>query len=143
MEQLNKLYDLADSNNIAVHDYRMGDIGLSAASIKFSNKLGIFLDYKQISTVAEEKVLLSHELGHCETGAMHNVSSTWETKTRNEYRADKWAVHQLIPFHSLQNAFICGYTEVWQLAEYFNVTEDFIRTTYRIYQNEGLLSPSV
>ena len=33
-----------------------------------------------------------------------------------------------------------GCSEVWQLAEYFWVTEDFIRETIEIYKQEGKLS---
>ena len=32
-----------------------------------------------------------------------------------------------------------GYTEVWQLAEQFGVTEDFIRRADYIYRCEGLI----
>ena len=54
-----------------------------------------------------------------------------------EERATRWAVQELIPADKLLSAFKNGYTEVWQLAEYFNVTENFIKDTIRVHKVKG------
>ena len=140
MHNLIDLYNLAYDKNITVFDFRMTNLDMDAVSIKVSNTIGIFLDYKQIDTTAKEKYLLAHELGHCETGTLHKITSPFELKIKNEYRADRWAVYEIIPFNKLSDAVNNGVTEPWQLAEYFNVPEDFIYTAYKIYSNEGLIS---
>ena len=79
----------------------------------------------------------AHELGHHETGSFYKLKSTFETRQRMEERATRWAVQELIPADKLLSAFKKGYTEVWQLAEYFNVTENFIKDTIRIHRVKG------
>lgn len=140
MQNLIDLYTFAYDKNIKVYDYRMTGLDMDAVSIKTPNAIGIFLDYKQIDTSAKEKHLLGHELGHCETGALHKINSPFELKIKNEYLADRWAVHNIIPFNKLSDAINKGNTETWQLAEYFNVPEEFIHTAYKHYKNEGLIS---
>ena len=48
-------------------------------------------------------------------------------RQRHENRADKWAVTALIPVDALDDAVADGCTEVWELAERFQVTEEFVR----------------
>ena len=50
-----------------------------------------------------------------------------------ENRADKWAVRQIISVEDLDTAIAAGYTEIWQLAEYFDVTEQFMRKAVCLY----------
>lgn len=99
----------------------------------------ILMDYGLIASGASERVHLAHELGHCATGSFYKPYSKLDIRGRHEYRANKWAIHKLVPFCSLNKALKQGATEVWELAEYFNVTEDFIRAAIFLYQSEGKL----
>ncbi|MBR6513505.1 MAG: ImmA/IrrE family metallo-endopeptidase [Clostridia bacterium] len=78
-------------------------------------------------TEAQRKVHLAHEIGHCMTGAFYRPYSPLETRSRCEYRANMWMIEHILPKQSLEAAFVQGITEVWELAEYFGVTEDIIR----------------
>lgn len=69
--------------------------------------------------------------------AFYNISSTFETRERQEERATRWAVHELVPADELKAAFDEGYTEIWQLAEYFDVSEDFMRDVIRVHTVKG------
>ena len=62
-----------------------------------------------------------------------------DIRERHEYRADKWAVHKILPLNDVLNAIHSGCTEIWQLAEYFDMPDDFIARAIQIYQNEELL----
>ena len=93
----------------------------------------IGMDPFQIETSAQERVHLAHELGHCKTGSFYNVYSSLDIREKQEKKADRWAVMQLIPATELKKALLSGVTEVWELAEYFDVTEDFIRKAIEIY----------
>ncbi len=96
------------------------------------------MDPFQIETAAEERVHLAHELGHCETGSFYNVYSTLDIRGKQERRADGWAISRLMPFYELKNALNAGITEVWELAEYFDVTEDFIHKAVRYYREKNI-----
>lgn len=93
------------------------------------------MDPFRIETTAQERVHLAHELGHCETGSFYNVYSSLDVREKQEKRADRWAVSHLVPAEKFRRALSMGIVEVWELAEYFDVTEDFIRKAAQIYKN--------
>lgn len=132
------LFEYADKNEIFV-EYRKipNNKSLSTSAL---GKNFIALDYSLLFDTVSERVHLTHELGHCTTGGFYNIYSPYDVREKYENRANKWAVHKLIPFEELQEAFSNGIIERWELAEYFEVTEDFIDTVIQIYQNEGLLA---
>ncbi len=93
----------------------------------------IGMDPFRIETSSQERVHLAHELGHCETGSFYNVYSSLDIREKHENRADRWAVTRLVPVEELEYAVNNGFTEIWELAEYFGVTEDFIKKAADIY----------
>lgn len=137
---MNHIYDLYEeveqSNDIELFYY---DVGTPSVIIEEQQQYGIFLDLNCIHTLSEEVVCLAHEISHAQTGTTHSVYSPLQLVSKNEYKANKKAVHKLIPFSDLMKALDEGVIEVWELAEYFEVTESFITLTLQIYQNEGRL----
>ena len=126
----------AESENIPVF---YGNIPLTKSmSVNHNGKSYIAIDPNLVESSADGKVKIAHELGHCETGSFYTRHSPLDVLEKHEYRADKWAAHRLIPPESLADAIKDGYTEPWQLAEKFDVTEEFIRRTIYIYQCEGV-----
>lgn len=97
------------------------------------------MDPFRIETTAQERVHLAHELGHCETGSFYNVYSTLDIREKQEEKADRWAVSRLVPAEEFVKALNTGMVEVWELAEYFEVTEDFIRKAAEIYKIKNIL----
>lgn len=141
MTMLAELYETAYLNDITVMSFEMNEA--EALSVMTENEdCYIALDPHKLKSVADETVKLAHDLGHCMTGAFYNRYSKFNSISQKEYRADKWAVHKLLPFYKLQEAFENGIVEVWKLAEYFEVTEDFIETALLVYRNEGALEVS-
>lgn len=130
------LYNEMIDNGIMLFDYRQN--GSPAATICIDGTCGVFLDSRALDTVAKEKTVVAHECGHCFTGATHTVYSPYDIIEKHEYKANKWAAHHLIPPDELSQALHDGYTEPWQLADYFGVTEDFIERVLEIYQREQL-----
>lgn len=61
------------------------------------------------------------------TGATHEVNSPFDLVAKHEYKADKWAIERALSVVELDDAVAEGHTEIWDLAEYFCVTEDFMR----------------
>ena len=97
------------------------------------------MDPFRIETTAQERVHLAHELGHCETGSFYNVYSSLDVREKQEKRADLWAVSRLVPADEFINVLTSGLVEIWELAEYFNVTEEFIHKAIEIYKVKNVL----
>lgn len=89
-------------------------------------------------TEAQERTQLAHEIGHCETGSFYSRYIKVDSRQRHENRADKWAVKKMISAEALDEAVAQGYTELWNLAEHFNVTEDFIKKAVCLYTHGNL-----
>lgn len=122
---MNRLFQIAQEAGIAV-EYCNIPIN---ESISVQDDAGNFvlMDYSLIASGAKERTHLAHELGHCETGSFYNRYSGLDIRQKHENRADKWAIAQLVPKDELEQAVAKGYTELWELAEYFDVSEDFMK----------------
>ena len=131
---MSDLYDIAEKSNIAVHNFKMK----KAKAVSVPGNIG--LDESKMENEAEKTVCFAHELGHQFKNAFYDISSTFETRERQEARATRWAVNELVPVDELLKAFKTGHTEIYDLAEYFNVTEEFIRNAFYIYEVSGELN---
>jgi len=87
----------------------------------------IVINPNMVKAKSDETVSLAHEVGHCVTGSFYNIYSPLDRRERHEHNADVWAIKKLLPFIEMEGAMRAGYVEVWELADYFGVTEDFIR----------------
>ena len=74
-----------------------------------------------------------HELGHVATGALHKVDSPYELAERSEYRAIRWAAENYLTAEAFQDAFDSGFTESWQLSEYFDLPEADVQSALRYW----------
>ncbi len=124
---LNEVYQAVESHGIKILDFSTEE----APSLSVDGYIGIDVD--KFATTAEEKVCLAHEAGHCETGSFYNIESSLDVRGKHELNADKWAVKKLIPKDELEKGFRDGDTEIWQIAERFDVTEDFVRKALYIH----------
>lgn len=97
------------------------------ATVRDQAYYAVFLDFSQIGSIRLLRGVCCHELGHLATGALHKVSSPYELAERSEHRAIRWAAERFLPREDLEEAFHSGYTQVWELAEYFDLPEDDIR----------------
>lgn len=135
--ELIDLYAYAEDHNIRVDDLPL--YPAKAMSIQLEDgTCAIAIDYSQITTTAEEKTMLGHEIAHCKTGSFYNPHSPCDVPQKHEHCADKWEVIELIPKDELDKAVSCGIIEIWELAEYFNVTEDFMRKAVCWYEKGTL-----
>lgn len=136
-----ELYDLAENEDVTVASFDL--INREALSMMDpTGRCFVAIDPDRLSSTADEKTKLAHELGHCVTGSFYNVYSSCDSRQRYENRADKWAIKKLIPKDELEKAVSYGYTEAWQLADFFGVTEAFIRKAVSLYHYGNLYSIS-
>ena len=126
------LYHLARKENIEVISFPMAENG-SMSILREDGLCFIGMDASVQDGGIQERVHLSHELGHCATGSFYNCYAAMDSRQRHENRANKWAIQALIPVEKLDDAIAEGCTEVWELAERFQVTEDFIRRAVCLY----------
>ena len=130
--QVKNLYDLARQQNIEVLSYPMPENGSMSVMLE-DGSCFIGIDEGLRDGGVQERVHLSHELGHCVTGSFYNIHAAIDCRQRHENRANKWAIQTLIPVEALDDAIAQGCTEVWELADRFQVTEDFIRKAVCYY----------
>lgn len=126
------LYDYAQEQNIEVIRYPMRTNGSMSIMLE-DGSCFIGIDKSVQDGGAQERIHISHELGHCITGSFYNIYATVDHRQRHENRADKWAIGQLIPVDDLDEAVAEGCCEIWDLAERFGVTEDFMKKAVCFY----------
>lgn len=132
MKELRSLYRLAERRGIEIVPFSLPETG----SLSIQDEDGacyIGMDDSHSFTQAEERTHLAHELGHCMTGSFYSRHTAVDSRQRHENRADKWSVRRLIPKPAFDAAVAEGYTELWQLADYFGVTEDLIKKAVCLY----------
>ena len=130
--ELSALYDIAAQQNIPVVSFPLEKTG----SLSYMDDRGscfIGMDPKIRDGSVRERVHLSHELGHCVTGSFYNRYAAVDSRRRHEDRADKWAIRMLLTVDQLDDAIAEGCTELWQLAERFGVTEEFVKKAVCLY----------
>lgn len=137
MTDLLELYRAADVAGVTVDAFRL-DSRESIALQDGDGSCYIAIDPFKLESIADEKTKLAHELGHCVTGSFYNRYSTSDVRQQHENRADKWAIRKMISEKELDAAVADGHTELWDLAEHFGVTEDFMRKVVCWYKYGSL-----
>ena len=131
------LYDIARQHNIEVVECPLPQNG-SLSIMDENGKCYIGIDKSVIDGDALERVHMGHELGHCTTGSFYSIHTAVDSRQRHENRADKWAINNLVPIQELDEAVAKGCTEIWELAERFGVTEQFIKKAVCYYVHGNL-----
>ena len=137
MKEMRSLYRLAERRGIDVVSFPLPDTGSMSVQCD-SDNCYIGMDNSRDFTEAEKRTHLAHELGHCVTGSFYNAYATVDHRRRHENRSDKWAIKKLIPKDELDEAIENGCTEVWELAEWFGVTEEYIKKAVCYYTHGNL-----
>ena len=132
MQSVLSLYETAAQQNIEVLQYPMQENGSMSIMLE-DGTCYIGIDRAVQDGDIQERVHLSHELGHCITGSFYNRYAAIDHRQRHENRADKWAIRHLIPVEDLDEAVANGASELWELAELFGVTEQFMKKAVCYY----------
>ena len=121
MFEISDFYQYCRKNDVDVIPY----VGCPqpGATIRDQGFYAVFLDFSKIRTTRLLRGVCYHELGHIATGALHKVDSPYELVERSEYRANRWAAERFLTQEAFREAFSLGYTELWQLSEYFDLPE--------------------
>ena len=125
MFEISDFYDYCKQHDVDVIPY--DGCPKEGATIRDAGCYAVFLDFTKIKSTRLLRGVCYHELGHVATGALHKVDSPFELAERSEYRANRWAAETFLTEDSFREAFSAGFTELWQLEEYFDLPEANIR----------------
>ncbi len=89
--------------------------------------LHIIVLNNNLKSQREIRLTLLHELGHFFTGTFYKHEMEYLYIDKCEYKALKWATTFLMPKQEVEKAIKKGIKEVWELAEYFDVPEEWVR----------------
>ena len=126
MFEISNFYDYCKRNQVDVIPY--AGCPQPGATVRDQGFYAVFLDFTKIPSTRVLRGVCCHELGHAATGALHKVDSPFELVERSEYRAARWVAENYLTAEMFQEAFASGYTELWQLSEYFDLPEDCVGT---------------
>ena len=125
MFELSQFYEYCRRNRVDVIPF--AGIPQPGVTIRDGSHYAVFLDFSQIQSTRLLRGVCAHEMAHTATGALHKVSSPYELVERSEYRANRWFAQHCLTADDFREAFRAGYTEPWQLAEYFDLPERDIK----------------
>ncbi len=135
--ELNKLYDIAEKEKIKIYDWHIEDC--NGIYLNYDNINAIALNYDALGTYIDEKCTLAEELGHYYYDAIYPLYSDYNTISKQEYKAKKYAYNILVPIEKLKDAIKNGIIEIYQLSDYFEVSYDFMLKTLEYYKSKSLL----
>ena len=124
MFEISDFYAYCKNHNVDVIPY--DGCPQPGATVRDDGFYAVFLDFTKIRSTKLLRGVCFHELGHVATGALHKVDSPYELVERSEYRATRWATETYLTEDAFREAFAAGYTELWQLSEYFDLPERVI-----------------
>lgn len=84
----------------------------------------------------EKNCILAEELGHHYTTSGDILNQLSVSDLKQELRARHWAYEKLITFDGLIDCFVNGIFFKNEIADYFNVTEDFLSDALNYYKQK-------
>ena len=105
------------------------------ATVRDRDDYAVFLDFTKIHSTRLLRGVCIHELGHAATGALHKVDSPYELVERSEHRAARWTAENFLTEDAFRTAFAEGYTELWQLSDYFDLPENCVQAALTYWKD--------
>jgi hypothetical protein len=95
----------------------------------------IFID-ENIETQCGKKCILGEEIGHHETSLGNILDQSKLENRKQEKRARNWAYEKLAGITSIINAYKKGIRNKYDLAEYLNITVEFLEQAIQHYREK-------
>lgn len=90
----------------------------------------------KIKTTAEKKCTLIEEVGHAKTSSGNILDNRDVRNIKQEKRARRWGYEKLVGIVDLINAFNAGLHGRYEIAQYLNVTENFLQKSVDYYKEK-------
>lgn len=97
------------------------------------NKIAI---RQNINTQLEKSCVLAEELGHHYTSAGNILDQTRTENIKQELKARMWAYDRQIGLIGIIKAYKRGCRNIHEIADYLDVTEDFLRNALEAYRSK-------
>lgn len=91
---------------------------------------------KDIKTTKEKGCVLAEELGHYHTTSGDIIDQSSTNNRKQEYRARLWAYNKVIGLSGIIASHKAGCHSLYEMAEYLNVTEQFLKEGLECYRNK-------
>lgn len=137
------LIQLAESEGIFIDTCRLPE-GVNGYYTKTQLPPVILISNK-IQSRSLFRVILAEELGHhftgsCVIGYAGKMTSLMQMNNKIERKALLWSAEYLMPPEQVvQTIWYEGIRNIFELAEYFDVTERFASVALRLYWEQGLI----
>ena len=89
---------------------------------------------KDIPTSAEKACVLAEELGHYHTTVGNILDPTKPSNRKQERRARLWGYNNMIGLYGLVNALENGCKSKHEVADYLEVTEEYLENAIKCYR---------
>lgn len=91
---------------------------------------------KDIETTVEKACVLAEELGHHYTTAGDILDQTDDWNHKQEQQARTWAYNKMVGLMGIVNAYKASCRNAYEMAEYLEVTEEFLYNTLERYREK-------
>ena len=138
---LEKIYEEVILENIQIRNLHFSNTK-KAMCVQFKNVKIITLDYKNITSVVEEKEILAEELSHFQTGTLYMIKNNFNEKIEKqnqrkfEAKAKRHSTLKLVKQKDVEKL---KYMTSYELATELCVSEKTILDALKIYKNRGRL----
>lgn len=115
--------------------------GVEIIEMNFRGKIkGLYSDNviaidKKLNT-ADKTCILAEELGHYFTSSGNILNIEDIRNVKQEKRARNWAYEKLVGIINIINAYNAGVKNRYELAEYLNVTEEFLEEAIQYHKDK-------
>lgn len=116
--------------------------GVDVIRMKFKGNLkGLYADNTiaidtKLQTKAEQCCVLAEEIGHHYTSSGNILDINDVRNIKQEKRARNWAYEKLVGITGIINAFNAGTRNKFEIAEYLDVTEEFLDEAIQYYKEK-------
>lgn len=117
--------------------------GIDVIEYTFENKTikGLYCDgtaaiRKDLETTAEKACVLAEELGHHYTSVGNILDQSDPDNRKQERQARLWGYNKLVGLTGIINAFRAGCHNRYEVAEFLDVTEEYLQECIDCYQDK-------
>lgn len=131
MNRFEKLEQEAYENNITVRE-----VNLASNSDGLYKNSKIALNKNMLKTKAEKICTLAEELSHCYYNCGNIIDDNDINNRKQEYKARLHAYDKLIGLRGLVNASNANCKNIYEMAEYLDVTPQFLADAIECYHSK-------
>lgn len=96
----------------------------------------IVLNTTALKTTTEKTCVLAEELGHHYTTTGNILDQQEVTNIKQELHARTWAYNECVGLIGIIKAFEAGCKSLYEMADYLDVTEDFLKDALESYRRK-------